>query len=110
MKKRTEELKKQLKEKRTSLENTKTFLTENPNVMEDTKVNKYLTFTTTTIESVDQCFEMKSGGPDDVNKTLDTTSKEILDEMEKESEESKSLENIMKQLVSIPEESKPLDL
>ena len=54
----TKELETKVIEKKTSLEKTRLYITENLDIMDEKKRRKYLTYTSTTIESADKCLEM----------------------------------------------------
>ena len=102
-KKATDDLETKVKEKKESLETTKKYLLENQHIMEERKLKKYLEYTTTTIDSVNKCLEMKTEMDADAGNTLDKTASDIKEAIDKESKEDSSLEEILKQLKEVPD-------
>ena len=102
-KKSTEETEKRVKEKKGKLENARTYLTNNPSMMESNKKDKYLKLLNTTIETAEKCLELKSNTDEDLESVLDKTVTEVQETIREDNEEDRSLEDITNQLEGIPE-------
>ena len=105
LKKSTVEIEDRVQTRKQSLESTLEYLTENPNTIDEQKQNKYFRYVKTTIESADKCLSMKVDMDEETEKEIDRTATEINDAIEQDSEDNKSLEDILNQLDEPPEET-----
>ena len=104
--KSTDEIEGRVKEKKKILENAQTYLTENPDSMDEKRYNKYIKLLTTTLKTTEQCLELRDGADENIEETLDKTVVEIKDTLKEENESAKSLDDIIKQLPEIPKDKK----
>ena len=73
LKRSTNEKEKTVMENRDTLEAAFKYLVENPGLMDEKKMKKYIQFTKTTIESAEKCLAMKNDIDENIEKVADKT-------------------------------------
>ena len=105
----TQAMETKVKEKKKSLEDAYLYLVKNPGLMEERKMNKYLRYTKTTINSAKNCLDLKTDVDDHIGDILNKTTTELKETIDEDSDEFKSIEDITSKLLEVKPNEKALN-